>query len=280
MDKYLNNKGASGPGSNFDGTGTYFKCSTDYKIGTLDFKYTDHKDFDNIVSLGQMIPLPNEHFGAIYLLGSVNHGPITTNIAIFYQDGTQTMTSLNIPDWQVQHIDQITRLDLYRCSTNAGYAATMFSIPLLTDATKPVSHLILPYTNPIGSYQPSLHLFGITAIPSKKTIKIISVIGTTRWWEKSLYQIITVSIHNTSPDWIHDTSIFIKGTLLKTKYHGYIKRLAPGHKVTVDVVILNLRKKREKVQVLVQVVNSFGEDIIDPIEIDQVEIGLDDYTSE
>lgn len=276
---FLNNKGAS----DFDGAGNYFKCSlleNTITMGGISYKPSTHNNYDNIVSLGQIITLPKETYGGIYLLGAINHGPITADIIIVYEDGSETTTVLNIPDWQVRHSQQIERLDVLPCRINNGFIASLASIPLLVDPSKPVSYLVLPYTHPIGSFQPSLHIFGMTAIPAKeKGIHVISAKGTRRWWESSQreYQIITVKVHNTSPNWVSDLSIFIEGSLLKTKYHGNIKRLAPGHIMTIDVAILTLRKKREPTQILIEVVDVHGKEAAHATVVENVEIGLEDF---
>lgn len=286
LNSYLNNRGASGYGSNFDGAGTYYKCpflSLPFiSMGTIDFKLSQNNGYDNVVSLGQSIPIHNIQLGAIYLLGSVSHGPITTHIVIVYQDGSQSTTVLNIPDWQVQHAQQIDRFDILPCQLSNNAQAILASIPLVVDPSKSVSHLILPYTSQVGWFKPALHLFGITVVPAqKKKVKIISAKGTRRWWENSntrQYQMVTVKIHNTSPDWVSDDlSVFIEGSLLKTKYHGNIKRLAPGHVVTVEVAILTLRTRTEKTQILVDVVDTNGKSVAEPATLDDVEIGLEDY---
>ncbi|KAG2198821.1 hypothetical protein INT47_000737 [Mucor saturninus] len=280
LNKHLNNRGASGTGSNLDGTGVYFTCplKSSVTVGTVKYELPQHETQDNTVCLGQVIPLPNRHLGALSLLVSVNHGPITTNMVIIYNDGSQTSTSLSLPDWQVRHASQITRLDTLPCRISNGFEGTLMSIPLVIDPTKVASHLILPYTNPIGSFRPALHLFAITATHvTPSGVNIISAKGTRRWWENKPYQIVAVKVQNTSPYWVRDLSIFIEGSLLKTKYHGVVRRLAPGHIMTVDVAILTLRKKMEPTQILVEVINTNGKPMAVPATIDHVEIGLEDY---
>ncbi|KAL0575735.1 hypothetical protein ABG067_009004, partial [Albugo candida] len=149
-------------------------------MGGIHYQLSFNHNNDNVVSLGQIISLPQETFGAIYILGAVNHGPITTTIVIVYKDGSETTTVLNIPDWQVRHAQQIERLDILPCHLNNGFTASLVSIPLLVDPTKQVAHLVLPYTSRIGSFQPSLHLFGITALPVNNQVHIVSAKGTRR----------------------------------------------------------------------------------------------------
>lgn len=279
LDKLLNNKGASGTGSNFDGTGVYFTCPLkgSVTVGTVKFKLSQHETFDNTICLGQVIPLSNRNLGAIYVLASVNHGPITTNIVVVYSDGSQSTTVLSLPDWQVRHAKQITRLDISPCRISNGFDGTLVSIPLVLNPVKSISHLLLPHTNSIGSFRPALHIFGITTAHVTHGVKVISAKGTGRWWENRPYQIIAVKIQNTSPSWVRDLSVFIEGSLLKTKYHGTIKRLAPGHVVIVDVAILTVRRKMEPTQILVEVINTNGKAMAEPATIDRVEIGLQDY---
>lgn len=277
LNNYLNNKGSSGPGSNFDGTGSYFMCTNKYiTVGTINYQLTSQK-FDNVISLGQIIPLPSQKVGGMYLLGSVNHGPLTSSIVIVYQDGSQTTTTLNIPDWQVKHKDQMSRLHIHSCPLNTGYLGHLFSVPLLVNPNLHLSHLLLPYTHPIGTFLPSLHIFSIATLPITN-IKVVAVKGTREWVSESkLYQIISVTIHNTSPDWVNDIYVSLTASLLKTKYRGYMKSLAPGHHVTVQVAVLSLQKVREFRQVLVEVEDEHGSSLSEPTEIDQVEIGLEDY---
>lgn len=285
LDGYLNNKGVSGEGSDFDGAGNYFTCpllskDTAISFGGIGFQLSEdnNQHYDNVISLGQIITLPKQQLGGIYMLTSVSHGPITANVVVVYQDGTTTTTVINIPDWQVRHSTQIERIDILPCRISNGFTASLASTPLLLDPSKTVSHLVLPYTNPHGSFKPVLHVFGITTVAMSEGVKVISAKGTRRWSEdRGEYQIITVRVHNTSPNWASDLSVFIEGALLKTKYHGNIKRLAPGHILTVDVAILTLRKKREPTDIYVEVLNPMGRSVSAPITIKDVEVGLEDY---
>lgn len=278
---HLNNKGTSGPGSNFDGTGSYFMCDNNKEeitVGTINYQLASQPKFDNVVSLGQIIPLPAHQVGGMYLLGAVNHGPLTADLVLVYADGSQTVTTLNVPDWQVKHTDQIARLAIHSCPLNTGYHGHLFSVPLLVDPALPLSHLLLPYTNPIGSFRPSLHIFSISTLPLAADLKVVAAKGTTEWVSESKqYQIITVTVQNTSPAWISNAYVYVTASLLKTKYRGHIKRLAPGHHVTVQVAVSTIQKKRESRRVSVEVEDAEGTSLCEPTVMEQVEIGLEDY---
>jgi hypothetical protein len=158
--------------------------------------------------------------------------------------------------------------------------------PVLIDPSKNASRIVLPYNNPLGWYTPALHIFAITALSVTRGVTVIHAKGTHRWWEgqqqhqlaldgtKRLFQIVTVRIHNTSPDWMENMSVFVKGALVNTQYHGIIKRLSPGHVTNVDVAIRTIRKGRSAIKIEVEVVDALGKAVSEATEIDNVEIGL------
>lgn len=289
LDLFVNNKGAKGPGSDFDGAGSYFNCpllsSSSLNVGNIKYKLNHDNEHDNMMSRGQIITLPNKSFGAIYLLGSVNHGPITTEITLVYQDGSKSITTLNLPDWQVRYTDQIHRIDHIPCPLNNGASAILMSVPLLADPSKNVSHILFPYNDPLGYYTPALHVFAMTGITSSNSknnsgLQVVSAKGSRRWWENNRqkeYPIVTIRVQNTGIEWIKDASILIKGPLFKTQYHGHIKRLAPGHIMNVDVGIHTVRKGRVSTKVIIKVFNASGSEIIEPVGLENVEIGIEDY---
>ncbi|KAI8378536.1 alpha-L-fucosidase-domain-containing protein [Blakeslea trispora] len=286
LESFFNNKGGSGPGSNLDGAEHYFDCPafklSTLSIGNIDFSLSTGKEYDNIVSQAQIIPLNTSYLGAIYLLSTVNHGPLTSDIIVVYQDGTYSTTTLNLPDWQVSHAQQIHRLDHLTCSLGHGVNGYLFLTPVFVDPAKKASHIRLPLTNSIGSFSPALHIFGITTISAKASgLSVIAAKGTQRWRQshdgKRSYQIITVRVHNTSPDWIQDANVHITGALMRTHYFGNIAQLAPGHVLNIDVAISTLKKQRGKQEILVDVVDASGNPLALSTAFKEIEVGLEDY---
>lgn len=286
LDLFLNNKGAQGPGSDFDGAGTYFKCpmlssSPTVQVGSIRYQLSQNSSHDNMMSRGQIITLANKPYSSLYLLASVNHGPITADITLVYQDGTKATTTLNLPDWQVRHTDQIHRLDHIPCQLNTGASAILISAPLLADPAKNVSHILFPYNNPLGSFTAALHAFAMTGITAKAEngLAVISAKGSRRWWENTQheYPIVTVRVQNTGLDWVKDASVFVKGPLFKTQYHGHVKRLAPGHIMNVDVGIHTVRKGRVSTKVIIQLFDASGNELDAPTTLDDVAIGIEQY---
>ncbi|KAF1796938.1 alpha-L-fucosidase-domain-containing protein [Mucor lusitanicus] len=286
LDLFLNNKGAQGPGSDFDGAGTYFKCpmlssSPTVQVGSIRYQLSQNSSHDNMMSRGQIITLANKPYSSLYLLASVNHGPITADITLVYQDGTKATTTLNLPDWQVRHTDQIHRLDHIPCQLNTGASAILISAPLLADPAKNVSHILFPYNNPLGSFTAALHAFAMTGITAKAEngLAVISAKGSRRWWENTQheYPIVTVRVQNTGLDWVKDASVFVKGPLFRTQYHGHVKRLAPGHIMNVDVGIHTVRKGRVSTKVIIQLFDASGNELDAPTTLDDVAIGIEQY---
>ncbi|KAI8984393.1 glycoside hydrolase superfamily [Mycotypha africana] len=374
---HLNNRGASGLGSNFDGTGQYFQCplltippapsplstalsdssnnnsSQIIRVNNLPFAISSRASYDNVMCQSQFIDLSialnspekqrKRKFGAIYLLGAVNHGPITTDITIVYEDGTQTTTNLNLPDWQVRYISKIHRIDTITCPLNNRVKGSLLVIPVLTEPSKRASYMILPSNGPLGSFQPALHIFAITGIssepPSSITVapsnlieqhsieniyhlrhqqqqqllhsslfvNVISLKSTRRWYDKQTvlapkmnnqqllsgskksvsfdqntsdeFPIVTVKVHNTGTRWIKDASVFVKGPLISTQYHGHIRRLAPGHFMEVDVALRSLHRKRVSTSLTVTVTDVYERSLLDvpPVTFNFINVGIEDY---
>lgn len=286
LDLFMNNKGARGPGSDFDGAGTYFKCpllsSLSIKMGSIEYQLSQNGSHDNMLSRGQIITLANRPYSTLYLLASVNHGPITADITLVYQDGSKSTTTLGLPDWQVGHTDQIHRMDHTPCLLNTGASAILMSVPVLADPSKNVSHILFPYNRPLGSFAAALHVFAMTGIrPSaKKGLQVISANGSRRWWENTQhgeYPIVTVRVQNMGLEWIKDASVFVKGPLFRTQFHGHVKRLAPGHTMHVDVGIHTVRKGRASTEVIVQLFDASGDELAEPTTLDNVAIGIEEY---
>ncbi|CEP15883.1 hypothetical protein [Parasitella parasitica] len=290
LDMFLNNRGAQGPGSDFDGAGNYFSCPAlsstraSLSVGNVRYKLdVSRNQQDNMMSRGQIITLPNRPYAGLYLLASVNHGPITTDVTLIYQDGSRSTTTLELPDWQVRYTDQIHRIDHRPCRLHNGAAALLMSAPLLADPAKNASHLVFPDANgPLGSFTPALHVFAMTGIaPSSSSsgLRVVSAKGTRRWWEKARneYPIVTVRVQNTGLEWVRDASVFVKGDLFRTQYHGHIRRLAPGHVMDVDVGIHTVRRGRVSTLATVRIFDSLGNEMMEALALDNVAIGIEDY---
>ncbi|KAI8335348.1 alpha-L-fucosidase-domain-containing protein [Chlamydoabsidia padenii] len=219
--------------------------SNRFQIGNVPFQLIpqDHPHNEATAS-GQVITLPKQPLGALYLLVAVNHGPVTsTHLAITYQDGSISSTIIDVPDWQISQPKDIQRLDHVSCQTNrAGVNGTLFLVPLFVDPAKTVSHLTLPYTYPVGSFAPTLHTLAITAYPAQG-VHVISLSPTEHGSE---FEYVRVRLHNTSPYFLSQLKVSIapddddgekENNVFYTVHDGMMHRLGPGQIAVVRVPI-------------------------------------------
>lgn len=247
INPWLDNKGF-GSTANFDDSGTYFDGSLD--TSDLLIKYNTNHDtqiYDNIKSNGQMIALKYSPLGAIYMLVSTSHGPMTASVNITYTDGSQDSTVLSLPDWQDEFVNQMDRYQVLTYATNIkGRQASVFSAPIFVNPSKIPAYLILPLAS--NGYE-TMHVFAVTAYDSSNAIT--ASVESTDEWINETDQVILVKIHNTSPFWIKDVTVNISSSNnVKTVKKGVLEAIAPGHAQMVQVIV---RKTQQQTQASVTV---------------------------
>lgn len=221
LTKFVNNKGA-GEGGSLDRLGNHFVCDAVIQrqpqqdvldVGGMRFRLTrDTKGHDNARGQGQVITL-DRHLGGLYLLVSVSHGPLTTQVVVTHQDGQQVSTTLQLPDWQV---NQDTRHATMECRVSTGARGWLMAVPVYLDPSRPVSHLTLPYAD-------NLHVFGLTGLVGTP-VKVTTIDGGRQ-----------LVVHNTGPEWLRVHVRVSIGRLVETLQPGTVgRRLAPGMRRMVD----------------------------------------------
>lgn len=246
LQKIYNNRGYGEQGSNLDGLGNHFSRPdfvSSPRIGTIPFAVVDSKNNDNdATAAGQVITLPKRRLGALYLLATATHGPVTSShLAITYQDGSISSTIIDIPDWQVSQAKDIERLDLMSCETNhRGINGSVFLVPLYVDPAKPVSHLTLPYTSSVGSFGPTLHTFAITALPATPGgAKILSMWASSEFETSGAAEFelkwFRARVQNTSPRFLSHLKITIEGA--RVVKQGVLDRLGPGQIAIIRLAV-------------------------------------------
>ncbi|KAG0185384.1 hypothetical protein DFQ28_009411 [Apophysomyces sp. BC1034] len=232
--KVFNNQ-AFGEGGDFDGLGNYFMRDNITNPSLLVPFDVQDTGLDNMVADGQEITLSNASLGAIYLLVSASHGPVTADVEVIYMDGIQTNTVLSLPDWQTSHLDQMDRADVLFSKACNGVSAALFSMPIFVDPLRRVQSIRFPNAK-------ELHVFAATMY-QVQPLQIISVRPTFRFQDGS--RIVTARIHNTSPDWIKGARLQMEGDYVITTEEGIVNCLAPGHVQLVDVAVQPLHQGTE-----------------------------------
>lgn len=239
LKQYLNNK-AFGAGGDVDHIGTAF---TTKKTTELPGNYT-YSEFDNVeisntgkvISLGKVASL-----GALYVLASVSHGPLTIDASVIYDDNTQDTTTLSIPDWQDEHVNEMQRYKVIQYPLSNGRQGALFQIPIYTNPLKTPTEL--QFSSPNNS-KASLHLFTVTAYPVKGVI--VSDVKVTNEWRNKKDQVLLVELHNTGTSWVRNATIHVTSDFVKTVKHGLAELIAPGHVHCVQVVIQSSGHKQQK----------------------------------
>lgn len=250
ISRIVNNHGL-GEGSDFDGLKSGLTCPKDASnritVGTIPFHVPNKDGKDNALSQGQVLSLEHKQLGGLYLLVSVSHGPLQAHVVVSYDDGDQDVTTLEVPDWQVDHPHQLWH-DNVVCEASTGARANLIALPVHVDPQRTVSHLSLPYTNWLGSFRPILHIFGVTGLLAPSHLDQSLQIVSARPRGKS---ILAVRLHNTGTTWLDDIVVLAAGRLIETKEAGTRTWLAPGEVAVVEVEYHSLLKESTSVAVTI-----------------------------
>jgi hypothetical protein len=232
--QWLNNK-AFGEAANFDDFDNSFLGQLNLNLdkNMLIQHNTIYKNNDNIKADGQKISLPKEPLGALYMLVSATHGPMTVPVDIVYTDGTRDTTTVSLPDWEDDQVHQMERYQVIQYLTNVEQRkGALFNVPIFINPSKIPTFIILPNRGK-NSYE-TMHVFSITAYRGGV---IVSSVQSTNEWLNTNEQVVSVKIHNTQPVWIQNIGIQLESENIKTVKEGTLETLAPGHVHMVQVIV-------------------------------------------
>lgn len=240
IEKMFDNK-AFGNLANFDGGGAFFSGKIDTSQLLINYNTRRDQLYDNIRANRQEIPLNFTQLGAIYMLVSASHGPLTNDVSIVYKDGTKDTTTLSLPDWQDKFVNHMDRYQAIQYPTSiVGQQGALFSVPVYVNPAKIPNHLLLPAH--ADGYK-TMHLFSVTAYKSANII--ITGVQSTNEWINHKDQIILVTVQNTGSLWIKDASVQINHVDVKTVKKGTVKAVAPGHIQTVQVIVQKFKQQKD-----------------------------------
>jgi hypothetical protein len=260
---HLFNSKAFGKDGNIDGLGGHFAVETPFSkkdmithslVPFSKVQTTTNEGYDNVqLANSQTIQLSGKDpLGALYLLISSTHGPVTVNAMVQYADQTKDNSVINLPDWQDPFLNEIDRFEVlqFPLGDHLDRSGGLFSVPIFVNPSKiPVS---LTISKKDGDQQ--VHLFGVTeyVVRESNSLIIVGVQPTHEWISRS-EQIMAVKIHNTGTKWITHSSVHIMGHgkgSIQTITRGYVARIAPGHIQTTQVTVQynsnHLQKQQKK----------------------------------
>lgn len=232
IQSWFNSK-AFGEAADFDDFGNSFAGQLQLDSNHFIQYNTNNKiNNDNIKADGQKIPLPKKPLGALYMLVSASHGPMTVPVNIVYKDGTQDTTMLSLPDWQDEQVNQMERFQVIQYSTSIEQRkGALFSVPIYINPSKVPNYIILPNR---GNNYETMHIFSITAYYDGV---IITSAQPTNEWLNTNEQVVSVKVHNTGSAWIQNLGVQLESQNIKTVKQGTLEALAPGHVQMVQVTV-------------------------------------------
>jgi alpha-L-fucosidase len=246
---WMNNK-AFGDEADFDGVGTFFSEHSlqssgmliNYPVNNSTAKGFDHIKINEEITIplrttDDYAPIP---LGTLYLLVSSTRGPLTAKITVSYTDQTQDSTTLSLPDWQDNLIDQIERYQPVQLPLSNGKKGAMFSTPIYVNPEKTPTQLHLLQGQKTPS-EAALHVFSVVGHRATQNKLIITSVQATQEWINAREQVIVVRVHNVGTDYIKNVSLHVshrqEGGQVKTTKESVIKSIAPGHTYMAHVTI-------------------------------------------
>ncbi|KAI8879202.1 glycoside hydrolase family 29 protein [Backusella circina FSU 941] len=247
---HLFNSKAFGADGNIDGLGGHFAVDTPFSKkdmithSLVPFSKSQtiaSKRYDNIqVANSQTFQLSGKDpLGALYLLITSTHGPVTAKVEVLYTDQTKDHSMVILPDWQDPFLNEIDRFEvlLFPLGDHLDRSGGLFSVPIFVNPSKtPVSLII---SKEKGDQQ--IHLFGVTeyAVRESNSLIIVGVQPTNQWISRT-EQVMVVKIQNTGSKWITHASVHVMGHgrgSIQTITRGYVEEIAPGHIQTTQVTV-------------------------------------------
>jgi hypothetical protein len=169
---YFNNRGiGSAPGqANFDGSGFSYPADQlppegqQAILNQIPYQFPSRAPGgnDNIVALGQTIPLPQGNYQQAFLLVATSWGMINDKIVVHYTNGPSTSGLLNVDDWSIGAPGVKNTTSRYSPTDTQGPSVHIYAIQIAMDKTRIASSLTLPMTAQPSPNIPSLHVFALT----------------------------------------------------------------------------------------------------------------------
>jgi len=238
-----------------------YKPPAAFTFGGINYMFPSRNgsSFDNIKVEGQTIPVPRSKYFSAHILAASSSNMAIGTLQLTYSDGTSGKSSVLVPPWWDWPYPTGGDLVFPHLLTNKAinYNRTnIFEVEVSLDSTKELTSIILPNTTSGSSTSPGgaavaskLHIFSLSLVPvgetnlEKPQPRVQYARSTKKWVGKSpKTQLIEVIVNNLGSRPIlrnHSVSVSIQSQGLTTVQPGYIKRLAPGDQVILEVGVIN-----------------------------------------
>jgi alpha-L-fucosidase len=274
-------------GANFDGSGQAYDASTVPSAGPLNVGGVVY-DFprpgnDNVVALGQTIPLPAGRYTIAYLLASSTGGDTLGTFTVHYSDGSTTAVPVDVPDWYGTRYDGlITANLLFTGSRTVHHPVQIFALQVGIDPDRQAVSITIPRTHQAAEGTGSLHLFALSLQPisAGQGVKVVGARSTSKTTAAGA-QIVEATVENIGTDWYSaaaPTTVAVEGYGVTTTAPVSLTALAPGEESVIEIPVTTAPSIPAGSRLDVQVVAHTADGHADGESVD-LTAGIPDYTA-
>jgi alpha-L-fucosidase len=248
LEAYFNNRGiGAGPGAaDFDGQGNAYPASALPSAGSLALDGVTYAfpgdSEDNVVALGQAIPIPPGHYASAYLLVASSREETTGSIKVRYDSGADTSAVIDSPVWQGAKVPgSLTTPFSNTAGGRENRTTQIFGVQAWLDSSRTAVALTLPATQPVGPAAASMHVFAISLQPvvAGYAVKVIDARSTTKTGAGK-GQIVEATVVNAGSELItpqHPAAVTVEGPGIALSDRAAITALGPGEQTPVEIDI-------------------------------------------
>jgi alpha-L-fucosidase len=195
---------------------------------------------DNVVALGQTIPVPAGAYIAAYLLATSTYGAAGGTATVHYADGATTTATLSAPDWYAGG-GALTAPYRYSPTGTDAHPVSVYATQIWLDPNRRATSITLPTTAQPVAGTASLHVFALSVQPvvAGYAVRLDSAASTTKRAGRQ-GQLVQVALTNLGTKWISPDralTVQVRAAGVRTVAPARITRLAPGEQARVEVTI-------------------------------------------
>ncbi|KAK9415983.1 putative Glycoside hydrolase superfamily [Seiridium unicorne] len=204
---------------------------------------------DNFVAQGQILAIPSGRYSRVHVLAAAESAAAGGYITAKYTDGSTTSREISTPPWWLWAFPSggDIVMPFYYTNESTNYnKSNIFQSTSWLDSSKDLTALEMPNS----SASNRLHIFAVSLSPAPLSgnatephLEVQYARSTKKYADSATTQVYEVTVSNVDEQaWVtanDSVEVSIESTGVSTVKPGLIKRLRPGDRVTVQVVVEN-----------------------------------------
>ncbi|KAK9791432.1 putative Glycoside hydrolase superfamily [Seiridium cardinale] len=204
---------------------------------------------DNFVAQGQILSIPSGRYSSVHVLAAAESGAAGGYITANYTDGSTTSREISAPPWWLWAFPSggDIVMPFYYTNESTNYnKSNIFQSTSWLDSSKDLTALEMPNS----SASNRLHIFAVSLSPAPSGenatgphLEVPYARSTKKYADMANTQVFEVTVSNIDEQaWVtanDSVEVSIESTGVSTVKAGLIKRLRPGDRVIVQVVVQN-----------------------------------------